>query len=298
MQILTNSAIGQFKNCRRAFYYRRVEELALRYESVSRGVGSAVHKGLETGNTEEALRLFDDIFPGDQEEADKLETNRAIVQAMLEGYFDLYGKGWDGEYHPEKQFEISIINPASGATSRSYRLAGKVDGLLKQDGRWWLVEYKTAGMIDKNYIDKLMLDQQLTTYIYALQRQEQIKISGVIYRMLRKPSIRQRKNETIGQFIERLTQDYKDRPEFYFFEEQLYRSQEDLDEFEREIWDITQDLLKCRREGLWYRNTSRCKDWGGCEYLPLCTQQPDAADLFVKRQKNIELEGDDGEDVA
>lgn len=298
MELLTNSAIGQFKNCRRAFYYRRVKELALRYESISRGVGSAVHKGLETGSVEEALHLFDDTFPSDQEEANRLEVNRAIVQAMLEGYFDLYGAGWDGDFYPEKQFELPIINPDTGATSRSFRLAGKVDGLLHKDGRWWLVEYKTAGMVDKNYIDHLMLDQQLTTYIYGLQRQEGVKISGIIYRMLRKPSIRQRKNETVGQFTDRLSQDYKDRPEFYFYEEQLYRTQEDLDEFERELWSITQDLLKCRREGLWYRNTSRCRDWGSCDYLPLCSYQPDAADLFVTKEKNIELKGDGESDVA
>jgi len=59
-----------------------------------------VHKGLETGSVEDALHLFDDIFPGDQEEADKLETNKAIVQAMLEGYFELYGRGWDGRLLP------------------------------------------------------------------------------------------------------------------------------------------------------------------------------------------------------
>jgi len=37
------------------------------------------------------------------------------------------------------------------------------------------VEYKTAGTVDKSYIDKLMLDQQLTTYIYGMQRQENIR---------------------------------------------------------------------------------------------------------------------------
>ena len=293
MEILTNSTISQFKNCRKAFYYRNIEQLVPRHESESRGIGSAVHKGIETGSVDEALALFDDIFPSDQEEANKLETNKAIVRAMLEGYFELYGREWPGELTPELQFEVPIINPATKAQSRSFLLSGKVDGLLQENGKHWLVEYKTAGAVDKSYVEKLMLDQQLTTYIYGLQRQEGIKISGVIYRILRKPSIRQTKKETLEQYIERLFQDYKDRPEFYFYEEKLYRSQEDLDEFEHELWDITQDLLKCRKDGLWYKNTSRCKDWGRCEYIPLCAKQPDAMDLFKTRETNIELKEDD-----
>lgn len=298
MELLTNSTMGQFKNCRKAFYYRNVLQLVSRFESDARGIGSAIHKGLETGSVEEALALFDNIFPSDQEETNKLETNKAIVQAMLEGYFELYGSGFEGEMQQEKQFEIDIINPKTGAKSKTFRLAGKVDGLLKQDGKYWLVEYKTASAVDKSYIDKLMLDQQLTTYIYALQKQENIKIAGVIYRILRKPSIRQTKKETINQFIDRLIQDYKDRPEFYYYEERLYRSQEDLNEFEAELWDITQDLLKCRNEGLWYKNTGRCKDWGKCEYIPLCACMPDAMDLFKTREVNSELKEDELDAVA
>jgi len=295
MELLTNSTIGQFKNCRKAFYYRNVLGLVSRIEKESRSIGSAVHKGLETGNVEEALALFDNIFPSDQEEANKLETNRAIVQAMLEGYFELYGRCFPEaeERFPEIKFRIPIINPKTGAKSKSFVLAGKPDDLVKTDQKWWLVEYKTAGTVDKSYIDKLMLDTQITTYIYAMQKFFNIKISGVIYRILRKPSIRQTKKETVNQFIDRLIQDYKDRPEFYFYEEKLHRSQEDLNEFESELWDITQDLLKCRKEGLWYKNTSRCKDWGKCEYIPLCACQPDAMELFKVKEVNSELKEDE-----
>ena len=295
MELLTYSAMGQFKNCRKAFYYRNVLSIVPRIEKESRGIGSAVHKGIETGSIEEALRLFDNIFPSDQEEADKLEINKAIVHAMLEGYFNLYGSGFPEaeERYPEFKFKIPIVNPKTKAKSKSFMLAGKVDDLIKTNNEWWLVEYKTAGTVDKSYIDKLMLDTQITTYIYAIQKFFNIKISGVIYRILRKPSIRQTKKETVSQFIDRLMQDYKDRPEFYFYEEKLYRSQEDLNEFEAELWDITQDLLKCRKEGLWYKNTSRCKDWGKCEYIPLCACQPDAIELFKEKEINSELKEDE-----
>lgn len=291
MQTLTNSNIGLFKNCRKAWYYRNIERIAPRLESTARGIGTAVHKGIETGSIEEAMATFDDVFPNDQGEADTLETNKVIVQAMLEGYFERFGVGFldAEEYYPETQFEVDVKNPKTGAKSKTFKLAGKADGLLKQDGKWWVVEYKTTGQVGKSYIDKLMLDSQMTTYIYALQRQRNIKIAGVIYRVIRKPSIRQTAKETLNQYLDRLTNDYKARPEFYFVEQQLYRTQEDLEEFELDVWNITQDLLKCHRENLWYKNTSRCADWGKCRYIPLCSKYPDAEEMYIQKEINSEL---------
>jgi hypothetical protein len=289
--------MGQFKNCRKAWYFRNVEQLVPRIQGTARGIGSAVHKGIETGSVNDALALYAEIFPNDQTEADILETNKAIVQAMLEGYFERFGAGFPEaeEFIPEMKFEVEIINPTTGAKSKSFKLSGKVDGIIKVKGRWWLVEYKTAGQVGKSYIDKLALDTQITTYIHAVQRQLNIKIDGVIYRVLRKPTIKQTKKETVWQYLDRLTTDYKSRPEFYFFEERLYRSQNDLKEFESELWDLTQDMLKCRRENLWYKNTSRCLDWGNCEFMPLCCQNPDAREMYIIQQSNSELE--DGNDA-
>ena len=300
MELLTYSTMSRFRDCRKKMYYRNILQLKPRIETQARGIGTAIHKGLETGSIDEALATFADVFPNDQAEADILETNKIVVQAMLEGYVTRFGTGFEGaqEYLPETQFEIDIINPGTGAKSKSFRLAGKADGLVKLDGQWWLVEYKTAGQVGKSYIDKLNLDAQITTYIYALQRALGISITGVIYRTLRKPSIKQTKKETLYQYLDRLTADYKDRPEFYFFEERLYRSQADLAEFEAELWDLTQDLLKCRRDGLWYKNTSRCSDWGGCSYMPFCLQTPDAASLFVIRKTNEELEEGESNGIA
>lgn len=288
MKILTHSSLTDFKNCRRKFYYRNELLLAPRIRKTSLSLGSAVHKGIETRSIEEALKMLEGIFPSSQDEADSVETMCVTCQAMLEGYLAQY-EAFD-DAMAEIQFSIPIINPATGHKSNSFLLQGKADGLAKIDGKNWLVEYKTAGMIDKNYIDKLNLDTQITTYIYALQRFLSIKIEGVIYRILRKPTIRQTKKETVFQFQDRLIQDYKDRPEFYFHEEILYRSQDDLTEFEKELWDLTQTMLHCQRSDGWYTNTGRCSDWGMCSYSALCLKQPDAMVLFETKEPHEELE--------
>ncbi len=304
MEIITASRIGDFKNCRKNDYYRNVMKLALRIEKAYRKMGSSFHLGLETCSVEDALALYADVFPSDQAGMDALEIEKATVHAMLEGYWNEYGpdglRGWNVlDTRDEVQFEIPIINPETGATSRSFRLGGKVDKLVQTPEGWWLFERKTASQVGKSYIDKLALDAQVTTYVYAAQRAFDIKIVGIVYDMVRKPSIKVKQGESVPQYIERLIADYKDpthggdkpdRAGFYFFREKLYRSQEDLAEFEAELWQFTQDLLYCRRTGLWFKNPSRCLDWGGCAYMPLCLQRPDAMDLYRIAEPNEELE--------
>ncbi len=301
LSILTYTTIQQFKNCRRLFFNRNIMRLVPRVERQPRLLGKAIHVGLETGNIQKALSFFDQLQPTTQEEMNQIDTDRVIVQGMLEGYFQRFGFGFpDAEkFLPEAKFEIPIINPCTNSKSRSFLLAGKADGLALLEDTWWIVEYKTASQIPKTYIDRLMLDNQVTTYIYGLQKYYNIEIAGVIYRVLRKPSIRLNKKETIQQYQNRIIQDYRERPDFYFYEEKLYRSKDDLAEYKAELWQLTQDILKCQKENRWYKNTSRCADWQSCEYIPICAMQPDAHLMFKKAELNLELqEGSDYVAVA
>jgi len=294
METKTYSSIQFFKNCRRAYKLRYEDKLVLRRETEARSIGSAFHLGLEMGDAAPALELLDGYQVYSQEDQDKKDTMQATVLAMLNGWWARFGREVDAEeYYDEDEFCIPIINPATGAASKSFVLGGKVDRLIKREGQWHIEERKTASQIGRSYIDKLYLDTQVTTYVYGEEKSRDIEIAGITYRMVRKPSIRRSQKETQEQFVERLVADYQQRPDFYFFEEQLYRGREDLKEFEQELWDFTQDLLKCRREGLWYRNTSRCLDWGGCEYLPLCCHKPDAQDLYRVAEINPELSGEE-----
>ena len=286
VELLTYSSMAAFKSCKRAYYYRFVLGLTPRLKRESLRLGSLVHLGLEKGR-EDALASLEGVYPSSQEESNELETMRITANAMLQGYeealdpLDLVDK--------ELKFELTIKNPATRRMSPKFRLSGKADGLAKKDNGYWLVEYKTAGQIDKSYMDRLSLDAQVTTYIYGLQRQLGINLNGVIYRILRKPTIRQRKDESLYEYQDRLVKDYLERPEWYFHEEILYRSQEDLEEFERELWQVAQDLKDTLKTGRWYKNTSRCADYGLCQYAPLCLKQGGAELLFEIAEPHEEL---------
>ena len=288
MEVLTFSRIKARRNCPMAEHIRYDLELVPRNKKKSLGLGSAIHLGLETDDIDKAVGYFDGVFPDSQEEANELEVQRATVRAMLTGYFARFGK-WGEETIRELSFDIPIRNPKTGAVSRSFRLQGKIDAITVIDGKMWLVEYKTASQINKGYFDRVSLDEQITLYMYAYRERFGVKPEGVIYRVLKKPTIRQTKKESMEQFCNRLEQDYVDRPDFYFFEQKYYRSENDLKQFEKELWAFTQQYLYEKRNDINCKNASRCLDFGQCEYMPICLCEADLELDYVKKEKHEEL---------
>ncbi len=80
----------------------------------------------------------------------------------------------------EKTFEGNIINPATGASSRSFTLAGKVDGIVRQDGKYFLLEHKTASQIDSGYLERLWTDFQIHLYAWYVEKALGWRISGTV----------------------------------------------------------------------------------------------------------------------
>jgi hypothetical protein len=56
-----------------------------------------------------------------------------------------------------------------------------------------------------------------------------------------------------------------------YHREEVFISERQITDWREDIWQVTQELLSCRRTGYWYRNTGRCFDWHrACEYAALC----------------------------
>ena len=173
--------------------------------------------------------------------------------------------------------------------SKGTILAGKIDAIAVINGEQWIVEYKTASQIDKTYFDRLYVDSQITFYMMAARRLGYNPV-GVIYRVIRKPQIKQRQSETVDAYIERLIQDYLARPEFYFFQTKLYRSQSDIDQFEIDVWrEIKQANLNAEK-GHVFRHSHACSNYGRCAYLPLCTGEAGAEIMYEYKEPHEELD--------
>lgn len=292
-EIWTNSRLKCLQTCPMKEKFRYRDNLVPTGKRRALQIGTAVHKGIEmwsvAAGVQELKAGF--AFPENTEEANEQTIALATVQAMLEGYFAIYDEFT--EHHPEATFDLGMRYPIKGGklrTSRAMRICGKIDDIAVIDGAQWLVEYKTASQIDKSYFDRLYVDSQITMYMMAARRMGFNPV-GVIYRVLKKPLIRQRQNETVEAFTERLRMDYLQRPEFYYYETRLYRDQSDLEAFERDLWYQAKQAEKNAQKGFCGRYTQSCSAYGTCPYLPLCTNESGAELLFEYREPNEELKG-------
>lgn len=294
-QIWTASRLKAYQTCpcKEALRYR--EKLAPIHTRSVLAFGTAIHKGLETRSIEQALDVLVTDYPKDQNEADAQDIATTTVQALLSNYFDRY-EPFEIE-KPEYKFKLPMYTWPSGKKSRTFFIAGKLDNFVQIDGRWWVVEYKTASRLDASYFDRLYLDSQITMYVTAMRRLD-YDVAGVIYRVIRKPTLKRTAKESLVQFEHRLFKDIYDRPDFYFTEKKLYRSIDDIDEFEAMVYHTARMANQNNRYGRCYKHSVACSMYGGCEYLPICTGVNGAYDLYEHREPHEELMEDNSNEAA
>jgi len=305
MQLMTYSAFNAARNCQKKYELRYREHLRPREKAESLAFGSVIHRALELWHRqpEDAHRLFkvldqiDAAYPN--RTADPAEKHAwHVAKAMMAGYAARYpGEAFD-VVEIEKEFEAPIVNPETGADSRSFRMAGKVDGIVRGKDGLYLLEHKTAGALTRDYLERLWTDTQIAAYAHYL-RENGYPVVGVVYNVLLKTRLKQREGETEEEYQARKAalaaknksgrstaqrqepeadEDFQARlSDWYakpdaFHRETIYLSQDRLDMLREEIWQGCQMLLEANRRGKWLLNTSHCHAWGRpCEYYPYCS---------------------------
>ena len=299
--ITTYTMWSLFRNCRKAAQWRYVLDLVPMERDRNLAFGSLAHECLEIWHrTRDLAATLDHIDRACANRAQVEEQRRTwhLATAMLRGYAARYPKEEFEVVALEKKFEGEIVNPATGAASRSFVLAGRVDGIVRIGNEHFLLEHKTAGVLDASYLDRLWTDFQITLYAHYVEQALGIRISGVLYNILVKARLQQSAGETElefetrraeliaksktgkssaqrrmpesdEEFQARLAEKYTEPGIFH--REMLYLSREQFDTLRAELWELTQAFLDARRRGVFYQNTSFCFQYGRpCPYFALC----------------------------
>lgn len=278
---LSHSSLNTQLACHQRYAYEYVDRIAPIVKPAGLRLGGAFAKATETGDPADAVaKLSGEASIFTQEDEDKLTIDCAIVTGAVTAYLKAYGRRQEKR---EFGYRVRLRNPDTGAYSRTFDLEGYADGLTAD---WTLIEDKFVGKLDKVAIKRLKLDRQLALECYGIWRATGHEITDVSYRFTRKPSIKQKKTETVEQFAERVEADYVDRPEFYLLEEPITRTADDLVRIEAELWQWAAQRRDASRAAIYPRNSSHCHDYGGCPFLPLCVGDPDAPSLFKAREKS------------
>lgn len=285
----TQSAMKTFRNCKREFFWKYLMRLRHRRIEENLVVGSGFHNVVAEWYTSkftmqsladrEAKRMRKQFVEGqeflDQESYQDCLDATASFTGMMMGYagnYKLDKKKWKVIF-AEQQFSI----PMTSIRGHKFLFRGMIDLLVeeRETGRVILVEHKTASRITPGYVDRLPIDTQSRSYMYAA-RVLGYPVDHVIYNVVRKCQLRLKKDESPNMFHARIAQDYFDRPEFYFFRTELKYTEADLEAFEFEVGQVHDELMHVAEIGpenprSWGINDAHCNKWGRpCPYLDLC----------------------------
>ncbi len=275
---LTNTALGTFRLCPRKYCNRYVLRLSRVRQATPLRFGAAFHLGLELHS--KRAELIDPVamatanYETCPEWADPLDwaVERETLRQLLAGHFWRYSEDNLNFAVTEQVFELPLINPITGSKSRQFVLSGKIDAIvILSDGRLAVLEYKTAGEDigpDGEYWPRLRCDGQISLYVLAA-RMTGYNVATVLYDVTRKPTIRLRKDETPEQYSQRLYEDINARPDFYFQRREVPRLEDELSEFQLELWQQACALQESMKHDRWYRNVSKIT-CAFCEFSELC----------------------------
>lgn len=255
--IYSVSRLKLFKACRRAYELRYVHNLIPVAKAEALEVGLAYHKKIE--------ELY---VNGGEIDFDDLSRENAMATAYrkyIYPHFNVEGV--------EDWFEHKLPD--------GNLLIGRTDGIA-EDGS--LVEHKTTSSeIGEDYEYDLQWDEQILGYMLATGARK------MWYTVCRKPTIRQKKNESDEDFFWRMVEWYEEDTESKIKLIQIERTDEEVLAFRDEVQKLIAEIQNCTN---FYKNCGNCNRWGRrCEYSPVCLHyDPEQEYIEFKKREEVKRE--------
>lgn len=306
MKTLTNSALSTFKTCPRKYEIRYVKEYEVLRDSEPLFMGRLIHEGIEkwskNKSVDEGLVQVRDILSNSETDEERYTLLKCM--ALLNGYF----KEYDDEHYSivdvEVPFQAPLLNPDTTAVSKTYKLEGKIDGIVKNEkGRLLLKEIKTTSedlSVESDYWRRLNMDSQISTYYIGCDALG-YNIEACLYDVIRKPTIRLKQSETVAEYYDRLTIDIDQRPDFYYARKIATRDKNELVNLLFDVWQTANSIREYSKAKKFPRYTQSCFTvFGQCKYWPVCSGQASLEDtsLYRKLEPNNELKENKKMEVA
>ncbi len=239
------------------------------------------------------------------------------AEVMIRGYDARWAD--DAEQYDvvaiEAEFRSKLTNPDTGASSRTWTLAGKLDGILRERGgekRTLLIEHKTSSADvgpGSDYLKRLRLDGQVSIY-YAGAAALGHQLDGVIYDVLIKPSRRplratppearkftkdgrlyanQREvDESPEEYRDRLIEAVSEAPNEHFVRAEVVRLETEVKDGLADVWAWGQTLREAESTGRHPRNPDACVRYGStCPFFPVCTGEASLEDATLYRRSEV-----------
>jgi PD-(D/E)XK nuclease superfamily protein len=254
-------------------------------------------------------------------ESDAFELVR--LEEMLRGYHARWGEEHFEVIGVELEFRGPLINPETGARSRTFERGGKLDALVRDiKGRKLIVEHKFSGEDigpGSSFWARLRMGGQAAGYIRGAEYIGHPDVVGVIYDVIGKPRLRPHKatpeaerkytqekldkktgavlepsrlysnqrdtDENAEEYRERVRHHIASNPDHYFQRGLVVRLEEQMVEHDREAWLLAVQIREDRRLGIHPRNPDACQRFGSvCPYFGVCCGEASLDDPTLFRQ--------------
>jgi hypothetical protein len=282
--------------CEQRYRWRYEYGLIPNQSSYYLSVGSFFHEGvdhlLSEGCTLPALEEAKELLM--EKEVDDNDWEALLTSIwMLERYqefWDTEGNPWVEVVSTEETMGFPLLN-------EELWIFGKVDGLVRDSaGHLWLLEHKTSYSVDREYIEKVELDGQITLYMLLVMEVFGEVPDGVIYNVVCRPRKYRRNDESIEGYLARNLEEWRLTPRSYMDRQIAFRSPESLEELRQQLIHTYYRIKSARDEESWLMNTGVCYlRQRKCPYTRLCKEgmRPDILAMFHQEDPHPELNLDD-----
>lgn len=259
---LSASLIKAYKTCRRKYELRYLEELEPVAKAQALTDGTNYHEGIE------AFYKTGEIL---------IDMNEPKISAMVWAYTEYIAPEIGKVKSAEEWFEYKL--------TKKHSVIGRNDAIAENG---LAVEHKTTSNdVDDEYVYNLQWDEQILTYMLATGTNE------MLYTVIKKPTIKQKQNETAEQYYERCKEWYATDTELKARVIKVIRNPEEIEEHRKNLIVLANEIENQKH---FYRNPTACTCYNRrCEYAPICLNynpQLTYVEFEKKKRYSEELEND------
>lgn len=321
--LLTSSRARCFRECPRLHQFKYLRGIRPVRESEALRFGTLVHVGLEAYWL--AIQRWQEDSTIIEAKPDEAALNavsgrgaNAFEQVRAEEMLAEYAARWRvrdeleyGVLAVEPRFECALINPETMHPSRTTRLAGKIDVVVRRrsDGRCLVVEHKTTSDDvrgdDADYWARLAMDHQCSFYVLGAESLGW-QVDEILYDVLVKPQqrpklatpVEERKftkagalyatqrefDESPDEYRARVREALVADPSRYLSRKAVPRSNSQVQDFLFDAWQQAATMRESERTGRAPRNPDACLRFGRCPFFSVCSTGADPAEYPAEFQ--------------
>lgn len=252
--LLSATKIKDFKGCRRLYYLKYIEGLTPKKEAEPLICGKTYHEKIE--------------------------------EIYNKGYFTPSGDKTDAmamayEKYIYPKFKVKKVEDwFEYKLNDKHTLRGRYDGVAEDN---CIVEHKTTSSdINEEYIYDLQWNEQILCYMLSTNT------NIMYYTVCKKPTIRQKINETDEEFIQRCCEWYDVDTDKKISVVIITRTNEEIQKFKTELLDLADEIEESEQKNRLYCNSNHCNMWGRkCPYSSICLNYNKDTEYvdFIKENK-------------